>query len=72
MGSKVKDHRDRPVVAITGIGVVSSLGVGIDENWAALIAGRSGIKRITPLPDRASPHHHRRHHRLHATRIPRT
>ena len=36
MVSKVKDSRGRPVVAITGMGVVSSLGVGIDENWAAL------------------------------------
>ena len=43
-------HRGRPVVAITGMGVVSSLGVGIDENWAALVAGRSGIKRITRFP----------------------
>ena len=50
MVSKVKDSRGRPVVAITGMGVVSSLGVGIDENWAALVAGRSGIKRITRFP----------------------
>ena len=50
MSSKVKDSRGRPVVAITGMGVVSSLGVGIDENWAALVAGRSGIKRITRFP----------------------
>ena len=42
MGSKVRDHRGRPVVAVTGIGVVSSLGVGLDDNWAALAAGRSG------------------------------
>jgi 3-oxoacyl-[acyl-carrier-protein] synthase II len=50
MASKVRDSKGRPVVAITGMGVVSSLGVGLDENWAALIAGRSGIKRITRFP----------------------
>ena len=41
------DFRGRPVVAVTGIGIVSSLGRGIDDNWAALTAGRSGIHRIT-------------------------
>ena len=50
MVSKVRDTRGRPVVAITGMGVVSSLGVGLDENWSALVAGRSGIKRITRFP----------------------
>jgi 3-oxoacyl-[acyl-carrier-protein] synthase II len=42
-----KDHRGRPVVAVTGIGVVTSLGRGLADNWAALTSGRSGIKRIT-------------------------
>jgi 3-oxoacyl-[acyl-carrier-protein] synthase II len=47
---KTRDHLGRPVVAVTGIGVVTSLGQGIDENWAALTAGRSGIHRITRFP----------------------
>jgi 3-oxoacyl-[acyl-carrier-protein] synthase II len=34
-------------VVITGIGLVSSLGIGTAANWASLIAGRSGITRIT-------------------------
>jgi 3-oxoacyl-[acyl-carrier-protein] synthase II len=46
----LRDHLGRPVVAVTGIGVVSSLGIGVDDNWAALTAGRSGIKRITRFP----------------------
>ena len=54
----------RPVVAVTGIGVVTSLGAGKADNWAALTAGASGIRRISPLPDRRPAHHHRRHGRL--------
>src|SRR5436190_5449969 len=34
-------------VVVTGIGLVSSLGIGADANWTALTAGTSGVKRIT-------------------------
>src|SRR6186997_2813770 len=34
-------------VVVTGIGLVSSLGIGTDANWAALGAGRSGVETIT-------------------------
>jgi 3-oxoacyl-[acyl-carrier-protein] synthase II len=44
------DHLGRPVVAVTGMGVVTSLGVGKGENWAKLCAGTSGIHRITRFP----------------------
>jgi 3-oxoacyl-[acyl-carrier-protein] synthase II len=46
----LRDHMGRPVVAVTGIGAVSSLGVGLNENWTALCAGRSGIHRISRFP----------------------
>jgi 3-oxoacyl-[acyl-carrier-protein] synthase II len=44
------DHLGRPVVAITGIGVVTSLGKGVQENWSALTAGKSGIHKIDRFP----------------------
>jgi 3-oxoacyl-[acyl-carrier-protein] synthase II len=34
-------------VVVTGIGLVSSLGIGTDANWAALAAGTSGVGAIT-------------------------
>jgi 3-oxoacyl-[acyl-carrier-protein] synthase II len=34
-------------VVVTGIGLVSTLGIGTDENWKALVAGTSGVTRIT-------------------------
>jgi len=34
-------------VVVTGIGLVSSLGIGTDANWQALTAGRSGVGTIT-------------------------
>jgi len=34
-------------VVVTGIGLVSSLGIGTDANWAALTAGKSGVGPIT-------------------------
>ncbi len=48
--AKYKDHLGRPVVAVTGIGVVTSLGVGKKDNWAALTSGKSGIHPITRFP----------------------
>jgi 3-oxoacyl-[acyl-carrier-protein] synthase II len=34
-------------VVITGIGLLSSVGVGTDETWKAILAGTNGISRIT-------------------------
>ena len=34
-------------VVVTGMGVVSPLGVGIDAFWDGLIHGKSGVRRIT-------------------------
>ncbi len=48
--SRFLDHAGRPVIAITGSGVISSLGRGKADNWAALTAGRSGIHTINRFP----------------------
>ncbi|MDI6026239.1 beta-ketoacyl-ACP synthase [Corticibacterium sp. UT-5YL-CI-8] len=48
--ANLKDHLGRPVVAVTGIGVVTSLGIGKADNWAALTSGQSGIHPITRFP----------------------
>ena len=34
-------------VVVTGIGLVSALGIGTNETWAGLLAGQSGVTRIT-------------------------
>jgi 3-oxoacyl-[acyl-carrier-protein] synthase II len=48
--AKLTDHMGRPIVAVTGIGVVTSLGIGKTDNWAALTSGKSGIHPITRFP----------------------
>lgn len=34
-------------VVVTGLGIVSPVGIGVDESWASILAGRSGIGAIT-------------------------
>jgi 3-oxoacyl-[acyl-carrier-protein] synthase II len=48
--SEVRDKKGRPLVAVTGMGVVTSLGIGKLDNWAALSQGRSGIHPILRFP----------------------
>jgi 3-oxoacyl-[acyl-carrier-protein] synthase II len=46
----LRDSKGRPLVAVTGMGVVTSLGQGQADTWAGLTAGRSGIRRISRFP----------------------
>ena len=41
-------------VVVTGMGLITPLGIGIEETWAALCAGKSGITEITKFD--SSPH----------------
>ncbi len=47
MSKSFSDHLGRPVVVVTGMGVVTSLGQGKEDNWRDLVAGRSGIRHIS-------------------------
>jgi 3-oxoacyl-[acyl-carrier-protein] synthase II len=45
----------RPRAVVTGIGVVTPVGNGVDYYWSSLTAGRSGIGRITRFDTRDLP-----------------
>jgi 3-oxoacyl-[acyl-carrier-protein] synthase II len=45
-----RDKSGRPIVVVTGMGVVTSLGAGKADNWTKLTAGESGIRTITRFP----------------------
>jgi 3-oxoacyl-[acyl-carrier-protein] synthase II len=45
-----RDKFGRPIVVVTGMGVVTSLGAGKTDNWAKLTAGESGIRTISRFP----------------------
>jgi 3-oxoacyl-[acyl-carrier-protein] synthase II len=45
-----RDKSGRPIVVVTGMGIVTSLGAGKTENWAKLTAGESGIRTVTRFP----------------------
>ncbi len=36
-------------VVVTGLGVLSPLGRGVENNWKSILAGKSGIKKITGI-----------------------
>jgi len=44
--ASARDQVGAPV-AVTGMGIITSLGMGKADNWRKLTAGESGIKRIT-------------------------
>ena len=45
-----RDKFGRPIVVVTGMGVVTSLGAGKADNWMKLTAGESGIRTISRFP----------------------
>ena len=44
--ASVRDKAGRPLVAVTGMGIVTSLGAGTQENWTKLVGGQSGIRAV--------------------------
>jgi 3-oxoacyl-[acyl-carrier-protein] synthase II len=51
---KEEESMERRVV-ITGLGMVTPLGTGVESNWEALCAGKSGIRRIEKFDASAFP-----------------
>jgi len=50
MAQTAKDHMGRPIVVVTGIGIVTSLGEGKEDNWHNLTSGASGVRTIARFP----------------------
>ena len=44
---KLSHGMNKRRVVVTGLGVVSSVGIGKDEFWRAIISGKSGISRVS-------------------------
>src|SRR3954464_1500109 len=41
------DHRGRPRVAVTGVGLHTPAGAGLEANWSTMLAGTSAARTIT-------------------------
>ena len=42
-------------VVVTGLGIIAPVGIGVDECWRNIVAGRSGIAKITRFDASAFP-----------------
>lgn len=42
-------------VVVTGVGLITPLGVGVEKSWKGLVEGRSGIEKITRFDSSAFP-----------------
>ncbi|MCG7853180.1 MAG: beta-ketoacyl-[acyl-carrier-protein] synthase family protein [Methanosarcinaceae archaeon] len=57
MNPKKLNRDPKRRVVVTGLGVVSSIGIGVEEFWKNLIAGKSGISEIESFDTSAYPVH---------------
>lgn len=46
---------DRKRVVVTGLGLITPLGIGVETSWQNLVSGKSGIRRITSFDASAFP-----------------
>jgi len=49
MGKSTREKLNGQRVVITGMGALTPLGLGVDETWDGMVAGRSGIRRIRSI-----------------------
>ena len=42
-------------VVVTGVGIITPLGIGVEKSWEGLLAGKSGIRRITQFDSSEFP-----------------
>ena len=54
----MQNKPDSQRVVVTGLGVISSLGIGWEEFWKNLLAGKSGISRITAFDTSSYDRHY--------------
>lgn len=54
----IKQQKDDRRVMVTGLGVVSSIGIGWQEFWPNLLAGKSGISKITSFDTSSYDRHY--------------
>ncbi len=47
MGTDRDRTRDRPDVVVTGLGAITPVGADVASTWDSLLAGRSGVTRLT-------------------------
>lgn len=52
------EYSNKKRVVVTGLGVVSSVGIGWRAFWDSLLAGRSGIRRISYIDTASYPTHY--------------
>jgi 3-oxoacyl-[acyl-carrier-protein] synthase II len=53
--ARIDDRDEEQRVVVTGMGLVTPLGIGIDAFWNGLIEGRSGVRQITLCDPGDSP-----------------
>lgn len=46
MSSVIKNHR----VVVTGMGLITPLGIGLNENWNNMLLGKSAISSLIDNP----------------------
>lgn len=55
VSSKMNDRMEKNRVVVTGIGVITPIGIGVDSFWKSSMSGKSGISSISRFDTEAYP-----------------